>query len=172
MFTVLENDFLRPLLINNPLIVFCVILFTNIISLLPVALKTNSLKSILFKNPAFLLGDFFILPFIAGIIACFYQNIINPPLLTTYKEWSAVTLTLSLIITLMAGYKYKLLKPVWILHGMFYLLFVYMVVTFISKGAYYLLFIKDSIWVLSVLLTVVLLISLHQYLGHLYPKKF
>lgn len=167
-----ENYFLYPLLSVNPIFVFLLVLLANFLSLLPVAIKTKRLKMILLKNPAFFVGDFILLPSIASLIAFFYQDNIKTSPLTSSQEWSMLILLLSLAITFMAAIKFKLIKILWLPHGLFYFSFIYILITFLTNSVYYLINGKGSSVDLIILITVILLGYVHQYLGYLYPKKF
>lgn len=43
-------------------------------SLLMIAVKTDSIKTVFLKKPSIIIGDFFILPTIAGIIGNYYEQ--------------------------------------------------------------------------------------------------
>lgn len=169
-----QNDFLHPLLILSPFIVYLIILSCGFGSLVLVAIRTKSIRNALIKNPAFMVGDVFLLPAAGGLITFFYQQIVHPIPVTTNPTWTTVTLIVSLFITLFFGVKFKFLNKRimwWLPHGILHWFFMYLFLTFVTKGLFQLLYGQGSIvlWVLWWL--VILMVAIHQFLGQLWPKR-
>ncbi len=171
MTLITQNDFLNPLFSLNPIIVALIILFLDFSTLALVAIKTRTIKSVLFKIPAVLLGDFFLIPFTGFLITYFYQNTNTELSILADSIWTTITAFLAIIITVVFGLKFNLIKTIWIPHGIFFWFMAYIVITFISKGFYLFLF-ERNVVLLSIWISVCVCIFLHQMLGLIWPKKF
>ncbi len=135
-------------------------LIFGFISLLPVAIKTNKVST-LFKNPAFVIGDFVLLPMASGVMTYFYEI-----------QWSWQVFIIALLITFMAGIKYKLLNIWWVPHGLFYLFFLYLLLGFMLDALSQILRGDNIERALVALILVVGCVALHQILGAKFPKVF
>lgn len=136
---------------NNISILFSV-LGLNLITLLIPAIKLNSIHK-LFNNPAFILGDFFILPLTFLLILNF-----------NYKfEFSVFILILSIIYTIASGIKFNLLKIYWVPHGIFHIAFTYLVIDFFKQA----FMIKNFL----VVIIISFLIFIHYLLGFKFNKS-
>lgn len=170
-----QNDFLYPLLALHPLLVALIVFISNFISLLIPAFVKKTVTTHLFKNPAFLIGDFFLLPVTSGLIALFYQHILNPVAETMSVGWTTVTFVLSVVLSFVHALRYNVVGVryiAWLPHGVFFVLFGYLIITFISKGFWQLTKGDGStvLWVVWAL--VVLAILVHELLGKIWPKSF
>ena len=128
-------------------------------SLFLVAIRTNSVKTILLKKPSIIIGDFFILPTIAGIIATHYQQVSIGNLFLDVSVW--LILIISLLLAIFSAMRFGLLHPLWIPHLLFYWFMAFIILIFLSTFE-----ISPSWWL------VLTGIIIHQLLGILFPKKF
>lgn len=168
-----QNDFLQPLFVLHPLIVVLTVLVFNFISLLVPAIVKKTVKSHLFNNPAFLIGDFFLLPLSSGSIALFYQLVTNPVAETTNPMWTTSAFIISIIFSIMHGLWYNffhLRYIAWVLHAVFFVLFGYLIITFISKGFWQLIKGESSPILLAVWVVAVFAVLIHELLGKIWPK--
>lgn len=157
-----QNDFLHPLLSLPPIIVYLIVLTFGFGSLFFVAIRTKLVRNALIKNPAFMIGDVFLLHAAGGLITFFYQQVVHPIPMTTHPIWTTTTLLISLFITLAFGVKFKFLNKRimwWLPHGILHWLFTYLFLTFVTKGLFQLLYGESSI------------ILWGQFLGQLWPKR-
>ncbi len=129
----------------------------GVLSLLIVAIKTNSVKTIFLKKPSIIIGDFFILPSIAGIIVSSTRNLDG--FFSGLSTW--VILLTSLFLTLISTFRNKLTHPLWIPHLAFYWFMTFIILDFLLK-----LDLNLSWWLV---LTGAIF---HQSLGILVPKQF
>ena len=134
--------------------------FWGVGSLFLVAIKTNSVKTILLRKPSILIGDFFILPIVAGIIANYYQQNNISYLFAGFQSW--LVLTIAIILTIISAAKSQLLHPLWIPHLLFYAFMAFIILSFLSNFQ----LTTFSWWLVFVG------IITHQLLGMLFPKKF
>ena len=134
--------------------------FWGVGSLFLVAIKTNSVKTILLRKPSILIGDFFILPIVAGIIANYYQQNNISYLFAGFQSW--LVLTIAIILTIISAAKSELLHPLWIPHLLFYAFMAFIILSFLSNFQ----LTTFSWWLVFVG------IITHQLLGILFPKKF
>ena len=132
-------------------------------SLLLVAIRTNSVKSVFFKKPSIIIGDFFILPVVGGLIVYDIQLMEKGfwEVLTSFSTY--LLLIVSLILTGISAYRNQLLSVWWVPHLFFYYFMVFTVLYFLTV-AYNL---KSVIW-----WSVFAGIIFHQVLGIVYYKKF
>lgn len=131
--------------------------FWGALSLLLVTIKTSSVKTIFLKKPSIIIGDFFILPAIAGIIASSAKNFEG----FFFSLSTLVLLFTSLFLTLISTFRNKLTHPIWIPHLAFYWFMTFIILTRLSR------FDLDLSWWLVLIGAV-----FHQSLGILFPKKF
>lgn len=164
-----QNDFLASLLNINPLIFSSLIWFFGFGSIFLVAIKGKTVKKDLLRNPGFILGDFFVIPIIGGLISYFYQQVSNPLLITTSPYWN-LTLIIAILITFYMGIKFKLMKLWWFPHGLFHVIFTYILINFLFKGVLQLVDTGGfELWIIWFL--VLAGIIAHYALGIRYPKK-
>lgn len=118
----------------------------------------------MFTNPAFLIGDFFLIPLYFVLNALFLNN--NVSFISAIPTKNLLfTVLLSVIVTMLFGKKFNLLKPIFVPHGIFHW------VTVVSFLLAALVTITND-WKDSLLVVVMLLLlSVHQLLGISYPKK-
>lgn len=118
----------------------------------------------LFSNPAFVLGDFLLIPVYFALVGVYFQN--NFGLLLSAQPWLLFFVALlAALITLFFGLEFRLLKPVWIPHGIFHWLVVLSFLEIITISS-------QNGWAgihLVGLASLILLI--HQVLGAIFPKK-
>ena len=134
--------------------------FWGVSSLFLVAIRTNSVKTILLKKPSITIGDFFILPTIAGIIATHYQQVSIGNLFLDVSVW--LILIISLLLVVISAVRFKLLHPLWLPHIVFYWFMTFIILLFLSN-----LKLNTLSWWLVLIGTIT-----HQSLGVLFPKKF
>lgn len=145
-------------------IIFIVALAINFFTLWLVARKSNRGNKILFTNPAFLLGDFFLIPLYFVLNALFLNN--NVSFISAIPTKNLLFILLpSLIVTMLFGKKFNLLKPIWVPHGIFYWVTVvsFLLAALVTITNDW----KDSLLVVAMLI----LLSVHQLLRIIYPKK-
>ncbi|MBI2596383.1 hypothetical protein HYW46_06665 [Candidatus Daviesbacteria bacterium] len=165
-----NNDFLNYLFNLQPTWVALLIFLWGVGSLLIVAAKTKTIKTVLFKNPGIVVGDFFLLPIAGGLITFFYQQVTNPVPVNN-PLWTLSIMFISLLLTIFSALRFKLLNILWLPHGLFYLFMSYIVLTFISKGLWQLIHGGTPLlWLIWIL--VVFAVTTHQLLGILWSKKF
>lgn len=155
----IRDDFLTTFLNLNPIIAALLVLIVNFISLIIPAIRLKSINK-LFKNPAFVIGDFLILPFITFLIINFYKNFEGQYL---FAGFTLIVLAITVLFTLYSGVRYKLMHIYWVPHGVFHSLFGYMTLNFLLRSLWGGHFIN--------LLIVLCLIVFHYGLGIKYPKK-
>jgi len=126
-------------------------------SLLVVAIQTRSVKTIFLKKPSILIGDFFILPTISGIIGNSTKNIED--LFVNSSTW--LILLLSLTLTFISAFRNRLTHPLWMPHLLFYWFMAFIILAFLLRFEF------NLSWWLALIG-----IILHQSLGILFPKKF
>lgn len=134
------------------MIIFALVLLTNFLSLFLVTKVRKIGLGILLKNPAFLIGDFFLIPLYFLLMAGYLS-----------KEPSVMLAILAIIVVVFFGKVFKLLKQEWIPHGIIAWLVVYTYfygILFSFKTEDYYLLIISSV----ILLT-------HEILGAIFPKK-
>lgn len=131
--------------------------FWGVGSLFLVAVKTNSVKTVFLKTPSILIGDFFILPAIAGIIGNSAENLDN--IFTSIS--TLLILLISFCLTIISTLRNRLIHTSWIPHLMFYWFMTFIILLFLSKFA------LNLSWWLVLIGAIV-----HQSLGILFHKKF
>ena len=166
-----QNDPVGLLLILHPIMLAAIVWFWGLGSLLLVAAKTKSVKSVFLKNPGIIIGDGFLLPLAAFFIVLSYQKIDTPIPPANSVFWSAVTFMVSLIITLLSRKRFNLTSIWWLPHGLFYLFMSYIVITFITKTTWQFMNQNDTkLW--PYFLIVLFAVLIHQTLGVIWSKKF
>lgn len=170
-----QNDFLNPLFSLNPVLVALIIWIAGWGSLFLFALRTNSLSSFL-KHPGFMFGDFLMLPLAGFLITLFYQQITTPVSSVTSKNWTYITAIIALFLTALSAYRTLFVwktAPADIFlapHLIFYFLFLYALINFLSKGLLQLLPNSTSfLWILY--LGVIVAISTHLTLPLIFGQK-
>src|SRR5258708_16803845 len=104
---------MREIYSLDPVVVFVFILLFDFLTLLIVAIKLKSVKT-LFKNPGFFLGDFIVLPFAASLVSNFYQSFSVLPQELFSAEFILINFFLALIISISFGFNFKILKNYWL----------------------------------------------------------
>lgn len=167
-----QNDSYRLLFDLPPYILGAIVWLWGFGSLVFYGWRTKTLRSVVLKNPAILIGDFFILPAIAFLISVFYQTIENPLLQAQSTVWTISAVITAAMLTIISAVRYKLFNLWFLPHMLFYWFFAYLVLTFLTKGLYQLIFGSSNtqLWILWI--AVFIGIVLHQLLGIFYPKKF
>lgn len=125
-------------------------LFSLLINFTSLVLVVTFLKKplrLIINNPAFLVGDFIIIPS--------YFSLLNLKALTFRTD----LFLLSISLVFFWGYKFKLIKPVWFFHGIVAVGVVYTYLFTLFTGD------TASLTILSFLL------ALHQLLGVIWQKK-
>src|SRR5258708_7534740 len=126
---------MREIYSLDPVAVFVFILLFDFLTLLIVAIKLKSVKT-LFKNPGFFLGDFIVLPFAASLVSNFYQSFSVLPQELFSAEFNLINLFLALIISIAFGIHFKIIKNYWLPlywwpHGLFHVVYVYIISLFV-----------------------------------------
>ncbi len=160
------SDPSTSLLNLNPFLVGLITLLFGLSTLVIPAIKSNQVK-VLFTNPAFLIGDFILLPLATILMAYYQQNFLTTQAL---GEWIYI-LALSLVIATVAGVNFNLLKIWWLPHGIFYLYFVYLLMTFLFMSTQQIFQAYNTVESLIILITVCILVITHQILGLKFPKR-
>ena len=131
-------------------------------SLFLVAVKTGSLKTVFFKKPSIILGDFLILPIIGGLIV----NILVKRE-TALFDLSSVVFYLSIVVGLLlavfSAIRNQQLSYLWLPHILFYWLMAFFILYFLIVSFDLTLI---AWWI------VLIGVFVHQSLGIIYPKKF
>ena len=130
-------------------------------SLFLVAIKTNTVKSVFLKSPSILIGDFFILPFIGGLII---NSLEKEKLVFSFSNpLSLLSLFLAVALTLISAWRNQLVNILWIPHLVFYFTMAFLILSFLLIN-----FGKDYItwWI------VLSGVAIHQTLGVIYKKNF
>lgn len=109
------------------LLVFITTLIINFFTLYFVARKSKKEK-VLFTNPAFLLGDFFLLPVYFVLISIFLNRNVDFVLAISLMNYLLIAVVTT-VVALIFGKKFdllkNLLKPIWIPHGIFIWVIIY-----------------------------------------------
>src|SRR3989344_9220885 len=98
-------------------------------SLFLVAVKTSTIKTIFLKKPSIIIGDFLILPTIAGTIANSTKNLDD--LFSHTFVW--FILSASFLLTMISAFRNKLTHPLWIPHLVFYWFMAFIILAHLSK---------------------------------------
>src|SRR3990167_7454787 len=98
-------------------------------SLFLVAVKTSTVKSIFLKKPSIIIGDFLILPTIAGTIANSTKNLDG--FFSSLSMW-AILFT-SFLLTMISAFRNKLTHPLWIPHLAFYWFMLFIILAFLLR---------------------------------------
>lgn len=145
------------------LILLIVVSVGNFFSLWMVVKKLGLLPRILFQNPAFLIGDFLLIPAFFVVI----YLLLNFSVL--FAELGMIGLflivALSILIAVFLGHYFNLLKPIWLPHG----LIGWMVILCFLLYVVWELRIRAVISVLDFVPAIILLV--HEGLGIIYPKR-
>lgn len=157
---------------KQPYVVALLVWLFAFSSLALVAVRTNTVGTGLFMNPAILLGDFTLLPAIAFLITRSSRSTKMWDAVLPSSKWSVGTATLTLLLTVISGIYFGLVNSWWMFHGLFYWLMAYMIGSFLLRGL--LLFLRGVIEPRLVLTSclVCVFVLLHQYLGIAFPKVF
>lgn len=129
-------------------------------SLLLVAFKTDSFKSVFLKTPSIIVGDVFILPLIGALIGSAWHDS-NPNFLSGHVTY--ILLFLALLLAALSAIRNQLLNPWWLPHIFFYWFLAFVVLLFLATA----FDARSMLWWL-----VLVGILIHQLLGIVYPKKF
>jgi len=132
--TIVENDFLKPILLLNPTLVAFLIWFWGFGSLALIAMRTDTVTSVLLKHPGFMVGDFFLLPITGLLVAHFYQHTGPAESIVTSKLWTIGGATAATILTVVSVVRNDLINIWFVPHGVFYWFMAYMLVIFFPKG--------------------------------------
>lgn len=130
---------------------------------IPIAIKTNTLKSVYIKKPSIILGDMIIIPLIGGYILNYFlasgrqiTEIFSTPFMLFISF-------IAILLALISGLRFKTTNPWYWPHTLFYMFFAF----------WLLLFLIGKFDLSSVAWWLVLLgIGTHLYLGKKYPKVF
>lgn len=132
--------------------IFLLFLSANFLSLAWVTKVHRKGLGLLLKNPAFLIGDFFLIPLYFSLTAR-YLNV----------GFSAVLAIIAIVIVVIFGRVFNLLRWEWVPHGMIACLVVYTYFSGIlfsfETGDYYLLVVSS------------LILLAHEILGAIFSKK-
>lgn len=156
----------------NPYVSALLIFLFGFGSLLLVGVKTHTVKTVIFTNPAILIGDIFLLPFIGFIITSFTQK--TPTTFYSNQEplLHFTVAVVALLLTIVAAWKFKLINPWWLPHGIFYWFMSYIILNFfLTQGILFVTNTYDILLSVSLLLVIVFLFF-HFYLGKKFPKTF
>lgn len=142
-------------------VIFLTTLLLSFCSLLPVALQTRTTRKLI--NPAFVVGDFLILPFVTTVILTSSQTVLFP--------LHIIIILCSFVITIMAGIRFRLLSIWWLPHGLFFFFFLYILLAFFSNSFWLIIQGKSSWQLLTRMVVVSVCVTIHQILGIIWPKK-
>lgn len=156
----------------NPYISALIIFIAGFGSLLLVGIKTSTVKTIIFKNPAILIGDVLLLPFIGFLITSTSQRVPD----TFYSNQEPLLhftiAVIALLLTMLSAWKFKLINVWWLPHGIFYWCMSYIILNFfLTQGILFVTNTYDILLSLALFLVVVFLFF-HFYLGWKFPKRF
>jgi hypothetical protein len=168
---IMGNDILKPILSLNPIAVAFLICFWGFGSLALIAIRTNTLESVLLRHPGFIVGDFFLLPMTGLLIAYFYQHTNATGILATSKLWTIGGVILATILTSVSAVRNDLMNIWFIPHGTFYWFMAYMCATFFPKGLLILVMIGAEKWLWYVWCTALLTLSSHLILPMIFGSK-
>ena len=171
MAKIMANDFLKPVLSLNPVAVALLIWFWGFGSLVLIAIRTNSLASVLLKHPGFMVGDFFLLPLTGLLIAYFYQHSGATATSVTSKLWTIGGATLATILTLISILRNDLINIWFIPHGAFYWFMAYICITFFPRGLLHLVVTGADKWLWFVWSAALLTVSSHLVLPLIFGPK-
>ena len=129
-----QNDFLRFLLDRSPVVVALAVWAWGYGSLLLIAVKTDSIRTLL-RHPGFTIGDFFLLPLAAGLMTWFYHSVEDPVPVTQRAVFGYVMAVAAGVATFLSATRIGYFSP-WLLpHLAFYWFMSYVALTFFAKGA-------------------------------------
>lgn len=167
-----QNDFLGPLFNLPPFVVAAVTWVWGFGSLVLYGYKTRSIKSVVFKSPGIMIGDFFIIPGISFLITYFYQTAESPLLATTFPCWTITTALVALLMAIVSAVRFDHVNRWFSPHSLFYWFVAYILLTSLSKGFYQLVFGEGAptLWLAWSLILIGTLT--HVALGVIWRKEF
>lgn len=142
--------------------IFVFALLINFSTLYVVAYRSRRSTKALLTNPAFILGDFLLIPAYFAVVSQILISNLSL-LISMNAPFVFVIVVLSGLVTLWFGFKFRLIKLVWVPHGIIHWLIVFSFVLSVIASVS-----ESSLWP-AVLLCAGLLIS-HQFLGVIFPK--
>lgn len=166
------NNYLIYFYSLNPYLAAFFIFLFGFGTLLLVGIKTKTVKTILFKNPAILIGDVLLLPLSGFLTTTIVQKTDS---LSVFNQSPIVSFTIAgiaILLTLFSALRFQLLHLWWIPHGVFYWFMSYLILDFVVMEIVVLITQTYDIVISLGLIFIVVLISLHLYLGKKFPKKF
>lgn len=167
-----QNDFLGPLFSLSPFIVTLITWVWGFGSLLLYGYKTRSIKSVVFKSPGIMIGDFFIVPGISFLITYFYQTVENPLPATASYWWPLAVGLIALVMAIVSAVRFNHVNLWFLPHSLFYWFVAHILLTFLSKGFYQLVFGREDPTLWLVLSLVLVGTLTHVSLGVIWRKEF
>ncbi len=165
-----ENDILRPLLGLHPVVLAVIVWAWGYGSLLLAAIKTQSLRD-LFTHPGFIVGDFFMLPIAAGLIAWFYHAVSDPVPSATHVVWTLGAGVSALVLTIVSVVRSGNVEVWWWPHTGFYWFMTYLVTAFMGKSLLQLVRGEEDYAMWALWLGVMLAIAVHLILPTIFGPK-
>jgi len=166
-----ENDFLKPLFSSGPLVMAVLVLLWGFGSLVLVAIRTQTVGSVLLANLAFI-GDLVLLPCAGFLITYFYRAVTNAVDVVTSPVWNYGAGVLAVLLAAMSAARNDLISIWWAPHLTFYWFFAYMTISFLCKGLLQLILGTNKKFLWSFWVGVLILTSVHGILGLVFPKVF
>lgn len=167
-----QGDFLKPLFGLSPFLVALFIWLWGFGSLVIYGWRTKAIKNTVLRTPGIIIGDFFIIPALGFFIACFYQTIENPLVVTSSPCWSGVTCLIAMILTAISAIRFSLVNRWFFPHIVFYWFMAYILLTFLTKGLYQMIFGELASGLRIIWLLVLIGTLTHVTLGVVWSKKF
>lgn len=167
-----QGDFLKPLFDLSPFLVAFLIWLWGFGSLVFYGIKTKAIRSVILKTPGIIIGDFFIIPTLGFLITYFYQAIENPLVVTSSSCWSAVTCLIAIILATISAIRFDLVNRWFFPHTVFYWFMAYILLTFLTKGLYQVIFGELALKLRIIWLFVLIGTLTHITMGVVWSKKF
>jgi len=167
-----QGDFLKLLFNQFPFLVALFIWLWGFGSLVIYGIKTKAIKSVVLRTPGIIIGDFFIIPALGFLITYFYQTIENPLVATLSPYWSMATCLIAMILAAMSAIRFNLVNRWFFPHIIFYWFMAYILLTFLSKGLYQMIFGEIASGLSIVWLLVLIGTLTHITMGVIWSKKF
>ncbi len=146
------------------LIIFFATMIVNFSTLYFVAWKLKKGTKILFKNPGFLIGDFILIPLYFVSIAILYSKDLEFIIKINLLEFCLIGVLAGLAI-LVSGIKFKLLKLIWLPHGIFGWLVIFSFLLAAITEA------SSGLRNFPIIVVSLILLIFHHLVGSTFPKK-
>ncbi len=167
-----QGDFLKSLFDLSPFLVAFLIWIWGFGSLVIYGIKTKAVKSVVLKTPGIIVGDFFVIPTLGFLITYFYQTIGNSLPVTASPYWSMITCLIALLLAAISAIRFDLVNRWFFPHIIFYWFMSYILLTFLTKGLYRLIFGELALGLRIIWLLVLIGTLAHIIMGIVWSKKF